>query len=253
MHERLLFLLRGLGFLDERRSIRALSSDIGSAKKMPTPLTLRVEEGIVQGTTFDSGRLKHITIGRTRTNRFQIKDETISQKHMSVDWVDDAWAAQDLGSSNGTTVNGVSIGVKTPYRLYNDDLLRIGVDTRIRVIFHDGSGSRKLESVKEEGDQNAQEEEEDLAGQGENVKNDAMEERIEQEVVVSTSRAARRRPTTSKKAKPVSQSTEMTLRDWFRQEMVRVPTILHERAEATIREMEIHAEQLRESYVHLQC
>ena len=47
-----------------------------------------------------------VSVGRTRTADFQIKDPTVSEKHAQLVWERAAWVVYDLGSSNGTAVNG---------------------------------------------------------------------------------------------------------------------------------------------------
>lgn len=49
-------------------------------------------------------------IGRTRAARqLQIKDPNVSERHAELAWRDGAWRLRDLGSSNGTCVNGAEL------------------------------------------------------------------------------------------------------------------------------------------------
>lgn len=42
-------------------------------------------------------------------NAVCIKDERVSQKHAELSWTGEAWELADLGSSNGTLLNGVEL------------------------------------------------------------------------------------------------------------------------------------------------
>lgn len=64
-----------------------------------------------------------IIIGRRRTSDIRIEDTNVSRVHASIDCVDDDYYLTDLGSTNGTYVNGVSIHKR---KLVPGDLIRIG-------------------------------------------------------------------------------------------------------------------------------
>lgn len=59
-----------------------------------------------------------------------VADPAVSRRHLLLELTEEAWYASDLGSSNGTTVNGHRIGGRT--MLSAGDEIRIG-DTRITV------------------------------------------------------------------------------------------------------------------------
>jgi hypothetical protein len=50
-----------------------------------------------------SGR---IVIGRSRTCELVVHDDTVSRRHAALELHEGAWRLRDLGSSNGTWVNG---------------------------------------------------------------------------------------------------------------------------------------------------
>jgi pSer/pThr/pTyr-binding forkhead associated (FHA) protein len=50
-----------------------------------------------------------LTIGRTRTAKLQIKDPSVSEKHAEAIWSDGQWHLRDVGSSNGTLLNGARL------------------------------------------------------------------------------------------------------------------------------------------------
>jgi len=62
-------------------------------------------------------------IGRRNKCDIQIDDAFLSQKHLELTFDGKNWHAQDLGSSNGTLVNGQPIGKK---KLKNRDEITMG-------------------------------------------------------------------------------------------------------------------------------
>ncbi|MEM9195740.1 MAG: FHA domain-containing protein, partial [Myxococcota bacterium] len=48
----------------------------------------------------------HNTLGRHPENTIQLLDRIVSKEHCHVDLVDGRWVLKDLGSLNGTFVNG---------------------------------------------------------------------------------------------------------------------------------------------------
>jgi hypothetical protein len=47
-----------------------------------------------------------VTIGRAPTNDVVVRDDSVSGKHAQLAWFPDGWVVADVGSRNGTTVNG---------------------------------------------------------------------------------------------------------------------------------------------------
>ncbi|MCP3145297.1 FHA domain-containing protein [Pyxidicoccus xibeiensis] len=68
-------------------------------------------------------------IGRATDNAICIPDTSVSRKHVMVRKMGSGWAVSDLGSGNGTLVNGDAIGDETP--LANGDVVTLG-DTELR-------------------------------------------------------------------------------------------------------------------------
>lgn len=68
-------------------------------------------------------------IGRANDNPICIPDTSVSRKHVMVRKVGAGWAVSDLGSGNGTLVNGDPIGDETP--LAHGDVITLG-DTELR-------------------------------------------------------------------------------------------------------------------------
>jgi pSer/pThr/pTyr-binding forkhead associated (FHA) protein len=66
---------------------------------------------------------QRITIGRKPDSDVFLNDQTVSSEHAAVSLIDIP-AITDLGSTNGTLINGVRISSKTP--LHHGDVIRIG-------------------------------------------------------------------------------------------------------------------------------
>lgn len=74
-----------------------------------------------------------LSIGRSRENGLSIpKDPSISSKHCEISYANGALYVRDLGSTNGTFVNGVPISGL--YRLQDGDVLMLGkTELRLRI------------------------------------------------------------------------------------------------------------------------
>jgi pSer/pThr/pTyr-binding forkhead associated (FHA) protein len=55
-----------------------------------------------------------LVIGRADSCDFVIADRTVSRRHAALRFADGAWLLADLGSKNGTRVNGVPIAAEAP-------------------------------------------------------------------------------------------------------------------------------------------
>jgi hypothetical protein len=67
-----------------------------------------------------------ITIGRSADNSIRLDDEKASRQHAEIEWAEGRPRITDLGSSNGTTVNGAKIGPHRPVSLKEGDTIGIG-------------------------------------------------------------------------------------------------------------------------------
>jgi hypothetical protein len=64
------------------------------------------------------------SIGREQGNTVTIPDPRISSRHARIEWQDGHWWIEDLGSANGTFVNGHAIA--EPAAAGYNDTLRVG-------------------------------------------------------------------------------------------------------------------------------
>ena len=87
----------------------------------------------------DAGREQTLqekqVVGRSPAADFVLTDPTVSRRHVELRMDGTTTVVEDLGSSNGTSVNGEAIEV--PTRLGAGDLIRIG-STELEVVMETG-------------------------------------------------------------------------------------------------------------------
>jgi hypothetical protein len=97
----------------------------------PEPQPRRSSGGVVFGSlTPDSGDTyplmdSEYTVGRDDNNSIAVRDGSISGRHARIVRTDNGFAVEDLGSRNGTFVNGEKVSGQ-PRLLTNGDLVRFG-------------------------------------------------------------------------------------------------------------------------------
>ena len=87
--------------------------------------SLVVRQGAQAGTTY------HITsaeafIGREEETEISVRDPEVSRKHARISWQSGDYVVEDLGSTNGTFLNGKRIRPHLTYALREDDVLQLG-------------------------------------------------------------------------------------------------------------------------------
>ncbi|HCD00064.1 MAG TPA: histidine kinase [Planctomycetaceae bacterium] len=70
--------------------------------------SLLIVEGVGRGTRFQIGR-QRVGIGRSSENSVRIEDSEASRFHAAIQWQDVGFTLTDLGSANGTLLNGVRV------------------------------------------------------------------------------------------------------------------------------------------------
>jgi hypothetical protein len=92
---------------------------------------LFVEEGLDPAKVF---RLAGSNIlGRSAENDVSLPDDTVSARHASIAYRDGQWWLEDLGSANGTLLNGARI--EQALVISSGDKITLG---RVRLVFRDG-------------------------------------------------------------------------------------------------------------------
>ena len=85
----------------------------------------RIELVIDDGTSIASKRFgRRVLVGRSPTADVHIADPRVSRLHARIEMREDGVYVEDLGSRNGTIVDGVPIS--EPRRLAVDDEIRVG-------------------------------------------------------------------------------------------------------------------------------
>ncbi|KAL2242662.1 FHA domain-containing protein At4g14490 [Sesamum indicum] len=135
-----------------------------AGKDDPCPmLKLIMEKGPLSGQTHDFRPGSRIRIGRVvRGNTLAIKDAGVSSKHLLIQVEPGSgtgcqrWTITDLGSSNGTFLNGVRLEESEAAELSDGDVIIIGEQTSIKVKFEvncaeNEVGSRNVRSTRRRG------------------------------------------------------------------------------------------------------
>ena len=88
-----------------------------------------VYQGDRAGEMYKLTRGREIVVGRDESCQIMLADEACSRKHGAFVWRDSAWWLDDLGSRNGTLVNGQRMA--RTRMLEEGDLIRVG-NTKLR-------------------------------------------------------------------------------------------------------------------------
>jgi len=89
---------------------------------MAEALVLRVVDGCDRGRVY-TGMRTPLTIGREEGNSIQINDERVSRFHLKIKEQEEGIVLTDLGSTNGTKVNGERVTLK---KLRHGDMIQVG-------------------------------------------------------------------------------------------------------------------------------
>ncbi|KAK1663963.1 hypothetical protein QYE76_052122 [Lolium multiflorum] len=103
----------------------------------PPVLTLVVEKGPRKGETRQSAAGSALRVGRVvKGNHLAVRDVGASQQHLAIEFLPPPaarWAVSDLGSSNGSFLNGAPLAPNVPAPLSDGDSIKIGESTVLAV------------------------------------------------------------------------------------------------------------------------
>jgi HD-GYP domain-containing protein (c-di-GMP phosphodiesterase class II) len=91
-------------------------------------ISLRCLRGNHEGRVWESDQLLHV--GRLPTYEIALTDASVSRQHAEVAFTNLGWVVRDLGSTNGTFLNGVRIG-RAEQALRKGDIIQFGDITMI--------------------------------------------------------------------------------------------------------------------------
>src|SRR3954464_11377983 len=98
--------------------------------------SLFVIQGADQGKRFEL-KSKPMALGRDQSNPIRLHDTEVSRRHAELRPVDDTYRIVDLGSANGTYVNGQAVD-QAPLR--SGDRLQLGQTV---MLYNAGSGAER--------------------------------------------------------------------------------------------------------------
>jgi pSer/pThr/pTyr-binding forkhead associated (FHA) protein len=111
---------------DEKKAIETGSFIVAMDKKAPPRLS--VTSGPQEGIEFTIPG-NSITLGRAVANatwEIRLEDRAVSRPHARIEKHLDKWMLIDLGSANGTTLNGKTVGPQIPHELNDGDVVQMG-------------------------------------------------------------------------------------------------------------------------------
>jgi len=91
-----------------------------------------------------------ITVGRVEDNALQIDDISVSSRHATLTLADGEYVLRDIGSTNGTRLNGKQLDPETDHRLKEGDTILFGkIDATYQSDVPAVSGARPLPTEDE--------------------------------------------------------------------------------------------------------
>jgi hypothetical protein len=119
-----------LAWLDLWAARRSEAADVESAVRSRLIVLSAGSSDRAPGTAFP---LEPVTaVGRDFDCDIVLADPTISGRHAVLDFREGAWWVEDLGSTNGTFVNGNRVHADSPALLRSGDVLELGA-VRLRL------------------------------------------------------------------------------------------------------------------------
>lgn len=126
----------GWGFLTLWRDIKQQAARANQQQLPVLQVSLAAGQGNTETLRFAADE---ITIGRHPSCEWMIADETVSSRHARLRFQQDHWWLEDLGSRNGTFLNGEPLSA--PAVLAEADQVRCG-QVNFTIAFDDGTLGR---------------------------------------------------------------------------------------------------------------
>lgn len=121
------------------------TENLGSASITRDTAMLVLQQGTDSSKRWPLSRAKTVTIGRNDDCEVVLPDRQVSRYHARITWKQDHYEIEDLGSKNGTHVNGQLTEASTP--LTDGDEFQIGL--RFKLAFIDADATMPLSITKE--------------------------------------------------------------------------------------------------------
>jgi hypothetical protein len=117
----------------------------GATVRMPAPVAaVREDVGLAIALEPSRAGETRVTLGRGHACDVDLEEGTLSQLHCAFMHTDDGWRIEDLGSTNGTWVDGVRIAARQPVPITDGQRIQTAL---IHFTFHDSAGLwRRLEA-----------------------------------------------------------------------------------------------------------
>ncbi len=109
---------------------------------------LVLQRGAEAGRRWPLDRNRSLTIGRDESCDIHLPDRQVSRRHARIFWGGDQYLVEDLGSKNGTHVNGQEVQPNTPCTLQDGDELQIALRFKLAFVDAGATAPLSLESDK---------------------------------------------------------------------------------------------------------
>lgn len=109
---------------------------------------LVLQRGAEAGRRWPLDRNRSLTIGRDEGCDIHLPDRQVSRRHARIFWGGDQYLVEDLGSKNGTHVNGQEVRPNTPCALQDGDELQIALRFKLAFVDAGATAPLSLESDK---------------------------------------------------------------------------------------------------------
>src|SRR5262245_49787329 len=114
--------------------------------QMKRTIRLRGMNGALKGRTWEAGDL--LRVGRLEALEIVLDDSSVSRYHAEVRATERGWRVRDLGSTNGTRLNGVRLG-NGQWPLRARDLLQFGEVAVVVEALQDGEAEPDVTQTQE--------------------------------------------------------------------------------------------------------